>query len=84
MSVDVVFIGTMSSKLEDMPTRENRPRYNGSTYLVEANILGLLAEALAAEIEAILPDETGPVLADAAIEGKQNIISSGPSSQFAN
>jgi hypothetical protein len=37
-------------------------------YLVEANILGLLAETLTAEIEAILPDETGPVLADTAVE----------------
>lgn len=35
-------------------------------YLVEANVLGLLTEALTAEVEVVLADETGSVLADAA------------------
>ena len=37
-------------------------------YLVEANVLGLLTEALTAEVEVVLADETSSVLADAATE----------------
>ena len=36
-------------------------------YLGEANVLGLLTEALTAQVEVVLADETGLVLADAAI-----------------
>lgn len=36
-------------------------------HLVEANVLGLLTEALTAQVEVVLADETGSVLADAAI-----------------
>ena len=35
-------------------------------YLVETNVLRLLPEALTAEVEAVLPDETGPVPANTA------------------
>lgn len=38
------------------------------THLVEANVLGLLTEALTAEVEVVLADKTGLVLADAATE----------------
>jgi len=38
------------------------------THLDEANVVGLLAEALAADVEAVLADETGLVGADAAVE----------------
>lgn len=38
------------------------------SHLVEANVLGLLAEALTAEVEVVLADQTGPVLADSAIK----------------
>ena len=38
----------------------------GESYLVEADVLRLFPEALTAEIQSVLPDETGPVLADAA------------------
>jgi len=34
---------------------------------MEANILGLLSEALTAQVEVVLADETGPVFADAAL-----------------
>ena len=37
-------------------------------HLVEANVLGLLAEALTAQVEVVLSDQTGLVLADAAVE----------------
>jgi hypothetical protein len=36
-------------------------------YLGEANIGGLLAEALTADVEAVLADQTGTVGADAAV-----------------
>ncbi|KAM6522444.1 hypothetical protein FALCPG4_012104 [Fusarium falciforme] len=38
------------------------------THLVEANVLGLLTEALTAEVEVVLADKTSLVLADAATE----------------
>lgn len=38
-----------------------------SAYLDEADVLGLLTEALTAQVEVILADKTGGVLADAAI-----------------
>lgn len=41
-------------------------------YLVEANVLGLLTEALTAKVEVVLADETGSVLADAAV-AKKNV-----------
>lgn len=40
-------------------------------YLVEANVLGLLTEALTAEVEVVLADETSSVLADAATERRR-------------
>lgn len=36
------------------------------THLVEADVLGLLTEALTAQVEVVLADETGLVLAHAA------------------
>ena len=38
-------------------------------YLDEANVGGLLTEALTADVEAVLADETGRVGADAAKDG---------------
>lgn len=38
------------------------------SYLGESNVGGLLTEALTADVEAVLADETGRVSADAAIE----------------
>lgn len=38
-----------------------------SAYLDEADVLGLLTEALTAQVEVILADKTGGVLADAAV-----------------
>lgn len=46
----------------------------GRPYLVEANVLRLLPEALTAQVEAVLPDETGPVLADTAIHPRQHPV----------
>lgn len=40
--------------------------YPSKTDLVETNVLGLLTEALTAEVEVVLADQTGLVLADAA------------------
>lgn len=37
------------------------------SYLGEADVLGLLTEALTAEVEVVLADQTGLVLADAAV-----------------
>ena len=37
-------------------------------YLVETNVLGLLTEALTAEVEVVLANKTGLVLADTAIQ----------------
>ncbi|KDN63126.1 hypothetical protein CSUB01_00200 [Colletotrichum sublineola] len=37
-------------------------------YLVEADVLGLLTEALTAQVEVVLADETGGVLADTAVK----------------
>lgn len=48
-----------------------RPRGGGgcdATDLVEANVGGLLTEALTADVQAVLADETGLVGADAAVE----------------
>lgn len=42
-------------------------------YLCESNILSLLPEALTADVQAVLADETGPMRADAAIE--ENVVS---------
>jgi hypothetical protein len=39
-------------------------------HLVETNVLGLLTEALTAQVEVVLADQTGSVLADAAIMKK--------------
>ena len=41
-----------------------------STYLLEANSVGLLAEALTAEVKAVLADETSLVGAVAAAKGR--------------
>lgn len=53
------FTGTATVSVRPKPPRE-RP------HLVETNILCLLAEALTAQVEAVLADETGTVGADAA------------------
>jgi hypothetical protein len=39
----------------------------GNVYLDEANVGGLLTEALTADVEAVLANQTGGVLADAAV-----------------
>ena len=39
-------------------------------YLDEADLVGLLAEALTADVEAVLSDQTGAVGADTAVEEK--------------
>jgi hypothetical protein len=39
-------------------------------HLVEADVLGLLTEALTAEVQVVLADETGLVLANAAMRTK--------------
>jgi len=41
------------------------------SYLGEANVGGLLAEALTADVEAVLADETGAVGADTAVKVKR-------------
>ena len=38
-----------------------------AAHLVETNVLGLLTEALTAQVEVVLADETSSVLADAAV-----------------
>lgn len=45
------------------PSRTIRP----VAYLVEANVVGVVTEALTAHVEVVLADETGAVLADAAL-----------------
>lgn len=42
----------------------------GESYLDETNVGGLLAEALTADVQAVLADETGGVGANAAVEKK--------------
>ncbi len=42
-------------------------KYDSSSYLDEADILALLPEALSADIETVLSDQTGCVGADAAV-----------------
>ena len=49
------------------------------TNLDEADILGLLTEALTADVETVFADETGTVSADAAVRG---VRSSCPSSYY--
>lgn len=44
-----------------------RPRDRGESYLDETNVGGLLAEALTADVEAVLADQTSGVGADAAV-----------------
>lgn len=39
-----------------------------SPYLNEADVLALLSEALTADVQAVFPDETGLVGADATVE----------------
>ena len=41
---------------------------SGESYLDETNVGGLLAEALTADVEAVLADQTSGVGADAAVE----------------
>lgn len=41
-------------------------RHSVRAYLVETDVLGLLTEALTAQVELVLADKTGSVLADAA------------------
>jgi len=43
-----------------------------TAYLDEADVGGFLTEALAADVEAVLADETGLVGADTAVEGEKN------------
>ncbi len=43
-----------------------------SSYLGEADISGLLAEALTADVEAVLADQTGRVGADAATQKNES------------
>lgn len=45
--------------------------YSRKSYLVEANIVGVLAEALTADVEVVLADKTGLVSANAAIEQRR-------------
>lgn len=52
-------------------------RTEGGANLDEADIGSLLTEALTADVEAVLADETGTVRADAAIEESLLAISSG-------
>lgn len=42
-------------------------RLSVDAHLVETNVLGLLTEALTAQVQVVLADQTGRVLADAAI-----------------
>lgn len=44
-------------------------------YLVETNIVGVLAEALTAEIEVVLADEGSTLGADTAIKGGRDMVS---------
>lgn len=46
-----------------------------ATDLVEANVGGLLTEALTADVQAVLADETGLVGADTAVGKKTNVSS---------
>ena len=41
-------------------------------HLLEANVRRVLAEALAANVQAVLADQTGAVRADAAVESKNH------------
>lgn len=44
-------------------------------YLVETNIVGVLAEALTAEIEVVLADEGSTLGADTATKGSRSMVS---------
>lgn len=59
-----------------MPPAPNRlVRIGGILYLDEANVLRLLAEALTADVKAVLPDKTGLVCADTAVaEGVSSAV----------
>lgn len=43
--------------------------------LDEADVLALLSEALTADVQAILPDETSGVVADSAVERSVSMLS---------
>lgn len=43
------------------------------SHLIEADILGLLTEALTAQVEVVLADQTSVVLADAAAEKNHHV-----------
>ncbi len=45
--------------------------FQDAGHLGEANILGILAEALSAYIQAVLPDETPLIAADAAVKHRK-------------
>jgi hypothetical protein len=58
----LVLSGSMDVNLE-----VSRPQFS---YLDEANVRGLLTEALTADVEAVLADQTGLVGADTAVRRK--------------
>lgn len=45
---------------------------NSKNYLLKTNIIGVFAETLTAQIDAVLPDETVPVRASSAVKQKYN------------
>lgn len=51
------------------------PHTTPLSVLVETNVLGLLAEALTAQVEVVLADQTGSVLADAALARALAVVS---------
>lgn len=53
------------------------------SYLGESNVGGLLTEALTADVEAVLADETGLVGADAAVKEKRRRMSASTCAMFA-
>ena len=55
--------------------RAQLQRETGESYLDETNVGGLLAEALTADVEAVLADQTSRVGADAAVS---TVLAMGP------
>lgn len=58
----------MYSPLPPLPELRNRIIVNDLSVLDETDVLALLSEALTADVQAVLSDETSLVSADSAVE----------------
>jgi hypothetical protein len=65
----------MLSSSPPHPLTEKTGCHDRLSVLVEADILGLLTEALTAQVEVVLSDETSLVLADAAAARALAVVS---------